>query len=198
MKLKSTIQGLHVLSVICLISMSCMSDSTSEFTTAKKLIIPNEPYPSTIPSMLVQSNTGLQETLKVSHEWPFKDESIPAYEYAEPPIKWPPAVDVSNELVIVWDTLIQPMSVEIWVYDKRDSEGIPNGDPIGYFQCGHVESNFLPCQFAEGDIGISITTQRIAHSDKTTLMIVQAEWMTSPDTNFHTARASWASILQPG
>lgn len=157
-----------------------------------------EVYPVTIPSAFIYSDIGLSKALKVSHEWPNQDKYIPEYEYVNLPIDWPSTVPVSDNLKILWDTIIPPESIEIWMYDKRDSDGIPINDPIGYLWCGYVGSGFSPCPFVEDDMGISITTRRVGHSDQSTLVIVQAEWMTSPDTDFHTARASWALILQSG
>ena len=155
------------------------------------------PHPIEVPTMRIQDYPEQNVVIEVSREWPGGNKP-PDFKYAEPPIAWPNPIKVASSLEIAWITDINPVAVNVWLYDKRDADGIPTNSPIVHYECRSSESagqRIPSCDFFRESDSVVVKLDLPAQTYKAKILIVQAEWLTSIYENSRVARASWAVIL---
>ena len=181
--------------IITLLFAACMVTDKTDLPASS---LGNKiPYPIEVPTMRIQDYPKQNVVIEVSREWPGGNKP-PDFQYAEPPIAWPNPIKVAGSLEIAWITDMNPVAIDVWLYDKRDANGIPINDPIVHYKCRSDESagQGIPlCNFSYESDSVIIRLDLPTQTYKAEILIVQAEWLTSIYENSRVARASWAVIL---
>ena len=181
---------------IALLLVACAKDESS--LSKASSFTDKLPHPIEVPVMKVHGHTERNVTLEVSREWP-KENRSPDFYYAEPPIAWPDPIIIDGLLEITWTTTIEPVAVDIWVYEARDIDGIPVGNPITHYECSSSRTKDkepLPCDLYYDNDNVHLATDLYPHTYQAKIIVVQAEWLTLETENSRLARASWVLVLE--
>ena len=180
---------------IVLLLTTCANDEPSLSKTSS--FADRLPHPIEVPNMKIQGYTERNVTLEISREWP-REDSPPDFYYAEPPIAWPDPIKMDGSLEVIWTTSIEPIAVNIWIYKRRDIDGIPIGNSIANYECSSRTryDELLLCDFYHYNKKVHLKTDLFPHTYQAQIIVIQAERLTLEIENSRSARASWVLVLE--